>query len=287
MDGRDDIRRAKAELTAATEPPEAEEMPLAHPVAPWRLGWEGLIYDAETSARLRSVAIRWRNRDHVRVIWGFDRRMSSNGLLCLFTGDPGTGKTAAASAIATELQIPLYRVNVAGLISKYIGETEKNLARILDRAEAQHSALVFDEADAVFSKRTSDVRGSGDLAHNQQIAYLLDRLERWNGLAFLTTNLGSAIDAAFKRRFHVVITFAMPTPELRERIWTLALAQAPVDRDVDLKKLAQAELSGGSIQKVAINAAFAALEDSAPIGMRHLKEALELEMSTMGKLSVF
>lgn len=255
-------------------------------VPPSRQGWGGLVYAADVERQLRSVALRWRNREHVKTVWGFSRRVPADGLLCLFSGDSGTGKTAAASAIATELSIPLYRVNVAGIISKYVGETEKNLAQVLDSAEERKAALVFDEADAVFAKRTSEAKGSAELGHNQQVAYLLDRLERWNGLAFLTTNLGSIIDTAFKRRFHVIVAFDLPTPELRVRIWKLAVAEAPLASDVDFERLAKAELSGGSIQKAALNAAFAALEESSEIQMHHCRAAIEAELATAGKLSL-
>jgi len=267
--------------TTTTEPPEPD-LPLTHRVRT-RLGWERLVYPAEVLHELKAIPECWRNRRKVNVDWGLGEGAGSDGIVCLFSGEPGTGKTAAASAICSELEIPLYRANVAGVVSKYIGETEKNLAAILDTAEAKGVAIIFDEADALFAKRT-DARGSGELSHNTQIAYLLDRIERFNGLAFLTTNLDSVIDAAFRRRFHVTVTFDNPGPDERERIFRMTLARAPLADDVDFAKLAEAELCGGSIQKAAQGAAFRAASAGSKITQQILSSAIERELMAMNRV---
>jgi SpoVK/Ycf46/Vps4 family AAA+-type ATPase len=257
-------------------------MPLTHKVRT-RLGWDRLVYPEEMLHELREIASCWRNRDKVNIEWGLGAGAGSNGLVCLFSGEPGTGKTAAASAICAELGISLYRANVAGIVSKYIGDTEKNLAAILDTAESAGVAIVFDEADALFAKRT-DARGSGELSHNTQVAYLLDRIERFNGLAFLTTNLDSVIDSAFRRRFHITIPFEKPGPLERERIFRMTLAKAPLAEGVDFKKLSSADLAGGSIQKVAQGAAFRAASAGTMITQQRLEESIERELHSLNRL---
>ena len=241
------------------------------------------MLDPDVERRLREIAERWRTRSRVLRDRGLGGRVRGDGLICYFNGAPGTGKSAAAGLIAEQLGIPLFRVNVAGLISKYIGETEKNLAEILDAAEAEGVALVFDEADAVFAKR-SDPKGSGELAHNQQVAYLLDRIERFNGLGFLTSNLNSAIDDAFRRRFHITVRFDVPDAPQRERIWRLSLVSAPLESDVDFPRLARSELSGGFIQKAAYNAASKAAIHGTSVQMTYLREAVDDEMEALGRL---
>lgn len=258
-------------------------LPLTHRVAAAPGGWDALVLHPKLEQRLRGIVGRWRTRSTVLREWGFSSRLKSDGLVCYFAGESGTGKTVAASVIAGELGIPLYRVNVAGVVSKWIGETEKNLAAILDGAERANVALVFDEADAIFAQR-SDPKGSGELSHNQQIAYLLDRIERFNGLLFLTTNLDHAMDAAFRRRFSVQIRFELPNEEQRRRIWRLSLARAPRADSIDFALLAKRELSGGSIQKIAYNAASQAATEGAAVTQQHLVEALNQELEALGRL---
>jgi SpoVK/Ycf46/Vps4 family AAA+-type ATPase len=262
---------------------EQRALPLTHRVATVPGKWSALVLDAEIERRLRNIVRRWQTRSTVLRDWGLATRLRSDGLVCYFAGESGTGKTMAAAIIAGELGIPLYRVNVAGLISKYIGETEKNLAAILDGAEKARVALVFDEADAVFAKR-SDPKGSGELSHNQQIAYLLDRIERFHGLAFLTTNLDHAMDEAFRRRFPVQIRFGLPDEEQRLRIWRMALVNAPLAPGLDFARLAKTKLSGGSIQKIAYNGASHAAIDDSVVTQAYLEEALHHEMEALGRL---
>jgi SpoVK/Ycf46/Vps4 family AAA+-type ATPase len=259
------------------------EHPLTHRVVPVEGGFGSLVMPALIERRLREIVARWQTRERVLTEWGLGGRLRGGGLLCYFAGPSGTGKTAAAGLIAEAASLPLYRVNVAGVVSKYIGETEKHLAEILDAAEAEGAALVFDEADALFARR-SDPKGSGELSHNQQVAYLLDRIERFDGLGFLTTNLDHAIDPAFRRRFHVCVDFALPDAVARGRIWQLSLARAPLATDVDFPRLARTELSGGFIQKAAFNAASRAAIGAGVVEMALLEEALDEELAALGRL---
>jgi SpoVK/Ycf46/Vps4 family AAA+-type ATPase len=253
-------------------------------VAP-RLGWDDLIFEEAVEAQLHEIQARWRNRVAVLDHWGMRRRLKSDGLLVLFTGEPGTGKTEAASVIASEIGLTLYQVSTAALLSKYIGETEKNIERVLSLAEKQPNiALVFDEGEALFARRM-DARGAGELAHNSQISLLLSRLERFSGLVFLTTNHAALVDVAFKRRFHVFVEFPMPGPEQRAQILRLALADAEVACDIDYNLFDDGAYSGGSIQNVALNAAFLACGRGASmISNDDLHEALEREAHKMGRL---
>ncbi|NJO55291.1 MAG: ATP-binding protein [Rhodospirillales bacterium] len=258
--------------------------PLLRPVAP-RLDWDDLVFDDNVSTQLREIEARWRDRDAVLNHWGMRRRLKSDGLLALFTGEPGTGKTEAASVIAAQLGLTLCQVSTAALLSKYIGETEKNIEQVLSIAEAKANiALVFDEAEALFAKRV-DARGSVEIAHSSQISLLLSRLERFSGLVFLTTNHTALIDTAFKRRFHVFVEFRMPGPELRAQIFRLALAEAPVADDLDDRLFDDGEYSGGSIQNVVLNAAFLARRrGGSMITNDDLQEALSREAHKMGRL---
>jgi SpoVK/Ycf46/Vps4 family AAA+-type ATPase len=266
--------------------PETEKrLPLSKKIEP-RLGWDDLIFADDVRAQLAEIVGRWRNRSAVLDDWGFRKRLKSEGLIALFAGEPGTGKTEAASAIAQSIDVTLYQVHTPGLLSKYIGETEKNIDAIMSIADerADRIALVFDEAEALFSKRV-EAKGSGEIAHNSQIGLLLSRLERFNGLAILTTNNAAMIDPAFKRRFHVFVEFEIPTAEERAQILRLALASAPIAADFDHDVFRRDELSGGSIQNVALAAAFLArLRESPVITNELIREALAREGHKMGKL---
>jgi SpoVK/Ycf46/Vps4 family AAA+-type ATPase len=256
-----------ADETETTNEPE-KRLPLSKKIEP-RLGWDDLVFAQDVRAQLAEIVGRWRNRKAVLDDWGFRKRLKSEGLIALFAGEPGTGKTEAASAIAQSIDVTLYQVHTPGLLSKYIGETEKNIDAIMSIADerADQIALVFDEAEALFSKRV-DAKGSGEIAHNSQIGLLLSRLERFNGLAILTTNNAAMIDPAFKRRFHVFVEFEIPTAE---------------DFDYDIFR--RDELSGGSIQNVALAAAFLArLRESPVITNELIREALAREGHKMGKL---
>ena len=246
--------------------------------------WEDLVLDPDRSDQVREVARRCRHRDTVFDQWGFDREPSA-GVVALFAGPSGTGKTLAAEVIAADVGVDLYKVDLANLVSKYIGETEKNLARVFDTAEAANVALFFDEADALMGKRSA-VSDAHDRYANIEVAYLLQRLERYDGLAVLATNLANNIDPAFVRRFHVVVEFPIPGPAERRRIWERCLPPlAPLGRDIDLDRLAQdVEVSGGTIRNAALGAAFLAADGGHPITMDTLVKALQREMYKIGRL---
>ena len=204
--------------------------------------WEDLVLDDDRADQVREVARRCRHRETVFEKWGFSPDPSV-GVVALFAGPSGTGKTLAAEVVAADLGIDLYKVDLANLVSKYIGETEKNLSRVFDAAEAADVALFFDEADALMGKRSA-VSDAHDRYANIEVAYLLQRLERYEGLAVLATNLANNIDPAFVRRFHVVVEFPMPGPPERRRIWERCLPPlAPLSGDVDLGRLGRP--SGG------------------------------------------
>ncbi len=275
-------------MSSPSEDPTDEEAtrpPLSKEILP-RLSWDDLLFSTEVRQRLEHIVNRWRGRAFVLREWGFGRRLKSQGIVALFAGLPGTGKTESASVVAYTLGLRLYQINSPGLLSRYIGETEKNIDAILSVAEQRSDiALVFDEGEALFAKRV-EAKGSGELAHNSQIGLLLSRIERFNGLAIVTTNNPAMIDPAFKRRFHVFIEFPMPTPEERAKILKLCLANAPLSDDMDLNCLSKIdELSGGSIQNIAINAAFLAHDKGlTAIDRRTFWAAVRDEMHKIGKL---
>jgi vesicle-fusing ATPase len=209
--------------------------------------------------------------------WGFGRQSARGlGVTALFTGESGTGKTLAAEVIAAELGHDLYRIDLASVVSKYIGETEKNLRAVFDAAQTSGAVLLFDEADALFGRR-SDVKDSHDRYANLEVAYLLQRMESYRGVAILTTNLRATIDRAFLRRLRFVVTFPFPDEAARESIWRRAFpAQAPLD-GIDPAALARLQVSGGAIRAIALSAAFAAAHDGLPIGPAHVLRAAEVE----------
>ncbi len=237
------------------------------------------------------------DRLHLSV-WGdssveIDSRISmlvSNGLqglAVLFAGPSGTGKTMAAGIIANELKLDIYRIDLAGVVSKYIGETEKNLSRIFTEAEASNAILFFDEADALFGKRT-EVKDSHDRYANIEVGYLLQRIEEYEGMVVLATNLRQNMDDAFVRRMQFIVEFPYPEEEHRYRIWKgIFPAQAPLDKGVDFEFLArQFKVAGGNIKNIALGAAFLAAADGEVITMKHLARAARREFNKMGKLCV-
>jgi ATP-dependent 26S proteasome regulatory subunit len=246
--------------------------------------WEDLVLDEPRTDQVREVARRCRHRETVFGEWGFAPEPSV-GVVALFAGPSGTGKTLAAEVIAADLGVDLYKIDLANLVSKYIGETEKNLARVFDAAEAANVALFFDEADALMGKRSA-VSDAHDRYANIEVAYLLQRLERYEGLAVLATNLANNIDPAFVRRFHVVVEFPIPGPAERRRIWDRCLPSlAPLGKDVDLDRLAQeVEVPGGTIRNAALGAAFLAADEGHRITMDTLVRAMQREMHKIGRL---
>jgi ATPase family associated with various cellular activities (AAA)/Winged helix domain, variant len=240
--------------------------------------WDDLVLGGEAVGLLRQLTGQVRRRHRVYEDWGFAQRMNRGfGISALFAGESGTGKTMAAEVIANELGLDLYRIDLSGVVSKYIGETEKNLRRLFDAAEAGGAILLFDEADALFGKR-SEVKDSHDRYANIEIDYLLQRIEGFTGLAILTTNLKSALDTAFTRRLRFVVDFPFPgTPE-REAMWRRALpAEVPVE-ELDYGRLGRLGLTGGAIHNIALNAAFIAAQDGGVVRMPALLEATRMEL---------
>jgi hypothetical protein len=255
---------------------------LAHHIIP-RYGWDDIVVPDEARAPLRELAAQVEQRPRVYETWGFGRQLSrGRGITALFAGPSGTGKTMAAEIVAGHLDLDLFRIDLAGVVSKYIGETEKNLRRLFDAAERSGAILFFDEADALFSTRT-DVRDSHDRYANLEVNYLLQRMEDYSGLAILATNRRAGLDSAFLRRLRFIIDFHFPGIDDRRRMWQRAFPpQAALD-GVDFATLANLELSGGSIKSIAINAAFLAASDGAAIGMPQIMRAATREYGKLSK----
>lgn len=241
--------------------------------------WDDLVLPGAQLATLHQISAHVKHRLKVYQDWGFGVSGSRGlGITALFSGESGTGKTMAAEVLANDLHLDLYRIDLAAMVSKYIGETEKNLRRVFDAAEQSGAILLFDEADALFGKR-SEVNDSRDRYANIEVSYLLQRMESYRGLAILTTNLKHTIDTAFQRRLRFVIQFPFPDSQLRERIWRGAFPAATPLNDVDPRRLAQLGIAGGSIRNIALNAAFLAADAGAPLDMGHLLQAARSEAS--------
>jgi hypothetical protein len=246
-------------------------------------GWDDLVLPAVEHGLLRQIAGQVRGRATVYDDWGFRRKMSrGTGITVLFAGESGTGKTMAAEVLANDLHLPLYRIDLSAVVNKYIGETEKNLRRLFDAAEGGGAILFFDEADALFGKR-SEVKDSHDRFANIEIDYLLQRMEAYRGLAILATNRKAALDPAFLRRLRFVLTFPFPGPEQRKAIWQRVFP-AEVPRDgLDYGRLARLNLTGGSIHNIALNAAFLAANAGASVTMPLLFEAARGEFRKLDR----
>ncbi|MGH7938513.1 MAG: ATP-binding protein, partial [Bryobacteraceae bacterium] len=231
----------------------------------------------------QTIALQVRHRTRVCDDWGFAEKSERGlGLSALFAGPSGTGKTLAAEILANELRLDLFRIDLSAVVSKYIGETEKNLRRVFDAAEEGGVILLFDEADALFGKR-SEVKDSHDRYANVEISYLLQRMEAYRGLAILTTNMKEALDPAFLRRLRFVVQFPFPDQAQRAEIWRRIFpAKTPTDA-LDLDKLSRLSISGGNIRSIALNAAFAAADANAPVQMAHLLGAARLEYDKLEK----
>ncbi len=239
--------------------------------------WEDIVLPDDVVDLLRQIATQVRQRSTVYEEWGFRERMNRGlGIVTLFTGESGTGKTMAAEIIANDLRLNLYRIDLSAVVSKYIGETEKNLRRLFDAAEDGGAILFFDEADALFGKR-SQVRDSHDRYANIEVNYLLQRMEAYRGLAILATNMRSSLDDAFTRRIRFIVNFPMPERDDRMRIWKKVFpSQTPVE-NLDLDRLASYKLAGGGIFNSALNAAFLAAESGTPVTMAHIMKAIRIE----------
>lgn len=250
-----------------------------------RFTWDDLVLPPVTRERVRSLIDALRSRERVLEEWGMGRALGTVGLRALFAGPSGTGKTMTAAVIARELGVDVYRIDLSQTVSKYIGETEKNLERIFQAAERAHAILFFDEADALLGKR-AEVKDAHDRYANIEVAYLLQRLEEFDGIVIVATNISRNIDAAFSRRMQFVIEFPLPGSAEREKLWRAMFpASAPLAADVDFEFLGRRfELVGGDIRNVVLDAAFlAARGGESPIGMRHIAQALARELLKQGR----
>ena len=243
--------------------------------------WEDLVLPPAQIETLRQIVTHVRESAVVHEKWGFAAKYSRGlGLSAIFSGSSGTGKTMAAEILARELDLDLYRIDLSCVVSKYIGETEKNLRKIFDAAEESGALLLFDEADALFGKR-SEIRDSHDRYANLEISYLLQRVETYRGVAILTTNMQHAIDPAFLRRIRFIVHFPFPDAQARARIWKRIFPAATPLGNMDPQRLAQLNVSGGVIRNIAMHAAFLAAEDEQIVEVKHVLAAAKSEYSKM------
>lgn len=290
---------AVAAATLARQPPDLDDVARAvsHSVGQRvaRLGqrvvdfqtWDDAVLPDETLGSLREIVARVRLRHQVLEHWGFQRKLAKGtGLTVLFAGPPGTGKSMAAGLVARELGLELYQIDLSRIASKWIGETEKNLAQVFDAAEGANVMLLFDEADSLFAKRT-EVKSANDRYANVEVNYLLQRIERFGGVCVLTTNLEGSIDKAFLRRLSLRIHF--PLPDERERAelwWRLLPREAAIAGRLNFSRLAQRyEMSGGHIRNAVLRAAYLAADEGTAITMQHIERAIALEYRDAGRLS--
>jgi SpoVK/Ycf46/Vps4 family AAA+-type ATPase len=248
-----------------------------------RATWDDIVLPADELRTLRQIADQVRRRGTVYDDWGFRRKMNRGlGISALFAGDSGTGKTMAAEVMANDLRLDIYRIDLSAVVSKYIGETEKNLRRLFDAAEDGGAILFFDEADAIFGKR-SEVKDSHDRYANIEINYLLQRMESYGGLAILATNMKSALDTAFLRRLRFIVTFPFPGVAERAAIWRRAFPPEVPLGDLDFDRLARFNLTGGNLHSIALNAAFLAAREGTPVTMPLVLSALRTELRKLDK----
>jgi hypothetical protein len=248
-----------------------------------RAGWDDLILPEAQRQTLREIVSHVRRRGAVYRGWGFGGKSErGQGVAVLFGGPSGTGKTMAAEVLAAELALDLYRIDLSSVISKYIGETEKNLQRIFDAAEAGGAILLFDEADALFGKR-SEVKDSHDRYANIEVSYLLQRMESYRGLAILTTNMPDALDSAFRRRLRFILEFPFPDAAQRRELWQRVFPTDTPTEGLDYDRLARLNVAGGHIRNIALHAAFLASAAGRGVTMRDLLAATRRELAKVGR----
>lgn len=273
------------ELAAAARNQTSHHLDTLAQALPPRYGWNDIVLPDDERARLREIADAVRNRERVMEQWGFGEKVCTGpGVNAIFFGPSGTGKTMAASILAAELGMAIYRVDLSRVVSKYIGDTERNLNALFDEARRSFAMLFFDEAEAIFGKR-SEVKDAHDRYANIEVAYLLQRMETFEGVAILATNLRKHMDNAFLRRLQFAVEFPLPGYEQRLQIWRQVWpASAELADDIDLEYIANRfELSGGHIRNVAMMAAYLACEEHRPIGMSHLVAATKREFQKLGR----
>ncbi|GJD23622.1 ATPase central domain-containing protein [Rivularia sp. IAM M-261] len=255
---------------------------LAQRITP-TVNWQDLVLPTAQQQMLHEIAAHVRQRAIVYQSWGFAAKNARGlGISALFAGTSGTGKTLAAEVLASELRLDVYRIDLSSVVSKYIGETEKNLRQVFDAAEEGGVILLFDEADALFGKR-SDVKDSHDRHANIEVSYLLQRMECYPGLAILTTNLKSSLDTAFMRRIRFVVQFPFPDTAQRAEIWRRIFPKNTPTEGLNATKLAQLSVSGGNIRNIALNAAFLAADAEEPVQMKHVLHAARTEYTKLEK----
>jgi ATPase family associated with various cellular activities (AAA) len=245
--------------------------------------WKDLILPPDSTLILEQIIATIDQRARVYDEW----RMGGNtrrgmGITSLFHGPSGTGKTTAAEIIAHDLQLDLYRVDLSQVSSKYIGETEKNLSKVFDAAESSGAVLLFDEADSIIGKR-SEVKDARDRYANQEVGYLLQRMEQYSGLAILTTNLPNSLDSAFMRRIRFSVRFEYPTPAQRAQIWQNCFPETAPTANLSFPRLSQLDVSGASIRNIAMGSAFIAAKAQEPIQMKHILQAAQAELQKLGR----
>jgi SpoVK/Ycf46/Vps4 family AAA+-type ATPase len=248
------------------------------------MSWDDLVLNPHTEDELREIEIWLKHKDKLLQEWGMHRKLKP-GFKALFYGPPGTGKTLTTTLLGQKLGLDVYRIDLSRMISKYIGETEKNLAKIFDRAERKGWILFFDEADALFGKRTS-VADAHDRYANQEVSYLLQRIEDYDGLVILATNLKNNLDEAFMRRFQASVFFPMPQPEQRKMLWSKGFpSTVQLEDRIDLQDLAKSyELSGGSIIQVIQHSLLMALDrESTEVKLGDIREGIRREYHKMGR----
>jgi SpoVK/Ycf46/Vps4 family AAA+-type ATPase len=248
--------------------------------------WDDLVLPPDDLDRVKEFIGRRKYAHRVYADWGFGNRVGyGKGMISLFSGPPGTGKTMLAGIIAKELDLDVYQVDLAQVVSKWVGETEKQLAKVFDSAERAHAVLLFDEADSLFAKRT-EVKTSNDRYGNLAVNYLLQRLEHYSGVVVMTTNKEAALDEALQRRLTLHLHLQVPEPPERERLWRSMLPiKAPSARNINFKSLGdEYEISGGYIKNVCLRAAFLAAQENVAIHMGILRRAAALELEDMGRL---
>jgi SpoVK/Ycf46/Vps4 family AAA+-type ATPase len=248
--------------------------------------WSDLVLPPDQLEQVVELVSRVKHRATVLEQWGFARKVGRGlGVSALLSGPPGTGKTMVAGLVARELGLDLYQVDLSKVVSKYIGETEKNLAKVFEAAEIGHALVLFDEADSLFAKRTA-VSSSNDRYANLEVNYLLQRLEQFSGVAMLTTNHEAAIDPAFRRRLAVHLRLSMPDEAQRSEFWRAVLpAEAPVEDDLDFEGLGREfAMTGGYIKNAVLRAAYLAAHERKPISAGHLQRGARAEIEAMGKV---
>jgi SpoVK/Ycf46/Vps4 family AAA+-type ATPase len=248
--------------------------------------WDDLVLPADTMEGVREVVHFARHRPFLLEEWGFAAKLPyGRGVSAIMAGPPGTGKTMVAQLLARELGYDLYRIDLSQVVNKYIGETEKNLARIFDEAETSHAVLFFDEADSLFAKRT-DVKSSNDRYANLEVNYLLQRMETFDGVTLLATNIEQGLDEAFKRRVRFTIQFELPEAPERARLWrSMFPAKVPLAPNIDWSLLAKRfVMAGGYIKKAAVRAALRAVESRRAVTTEDLLEAANHEYREMGRI---